>query len=118
MTPRHYHLTKEQILAELLTHTFLDPRYDATFKLLIADEDHPERLVHFLNSMLRLTGPDSIATACLVGTEQDVVLGFEKKIVFDIHCRNDRDEPIIAVHSTHTHNGVTLFPHPCVLPCI
>jgi len=43
-------LTKEEIKAELLTHTFLDPRYDACFKLLIADESHPERLVHFLNT--------------------------------------------------------------------
>ena len=95
--PKNNHLlTKEQIKAELLKHTFLDPKWDATFKLLIADEEHPERLVHFLNSMLRLEGTDRILTAVLQGTEQEVVLGFEKKVVFDIHCRNERDEPIVV----------------------
>jgi len=89
-------LTKEQIKAELLKHTFLDPRFDACFKLLIADEAHPERLVHFLNSLLRLEGLNQIVQATLRGTEQEVLFALERKVIFDIYCRNERGEYIIV----------------------
>ncbi len=89
-------LTKEEIKAELLTHTFLDLRYDACFKLLIADESHPERLVHFLNSLLRLEGSQQIAKATLRGTEQEVLFGLERKVIFDIYCQSEKGEPIIV----------------------
>ena len=96
MNPKNRCMTPAQIKAELKSHTFLDPRWDATFKLLIADEEHPERLVHFLNSLLRLEGSDQITTAILQGTEQEVIFGFEKKVTFDLHCKNERDEPIVV----------------------
>jgi len=96
MNPKNYRLTAAQVKAELLKHTFLDPRYDATFKILIADEEHPERLVHFLNAMLRLEGEQQIVSAVLQGTEQEVIFGYEKKVVFDIACRNEKGEPIIV----------------------
>jgi len=89
-------LTKDEIKAELLTHTFLDPRYDACFKLLIADEAHPERLVHFLNSLLRLEGVEQIAQATLRGTEQEVLFGLERKVIFDIYCQSEKGEPILV----------------------
>ena len=118
MNPKNRSMSPAQIKAELLTHTFLDPRWDASFKLLIADEEHPERLVHFLNSLLRLEGTDQITTAILQGTEQEVIFGFEKKVTFDIHCKNERNEPIIVVHTTRPHQVLTMFAHHEALPSI
>jgi len=98
-------LTREEVVAVLKTHTFLDPLWDASFKILIADEQHPERLVHFLNSLLRLAGDDRISTATLQGTEQEVLFGWEKKVRFDIHCRNQNNEPIIVELQRNGHVG-------------
>lgn len=96
MNPKNFFLTPAQIKEELLKHTFLDPRYDATFKLLLMDGEHPERLVHFLNALLRLTENDRIESAVLQVAEQEVIFGFERKVVFDLHCRNEKGEPIIV----------------------
>ena len=96
MNPFTRKLNPAELVLELKRHAFLDPLWDANFKMLVADQHHPERLVHFLNALLRLQGLERIASATLQGSEQEVVLGFEKKIRFDIHCKSQRGEPIIV----------------------
>jgi len=89
-------LSHEELVAWLRSHTYLDPLWDASFKILIADAAHPERLVHFLNALLRLDGPEEILTADLHIQEHPSPFGYEKGIAFDIHCVNQRGEPIVV----------------------
>jgi len=99
-------MTPDELVQWLLKSTFLDPLWDASFKLLIADPAHPQRLTHFLNSLLRLEGNEAIVSTQLKVNEHPSPFGYEKGISFDIHCANQKGEPIIIEMQR---NGSSLF---------
>lgn len=70
------------------------PFSDGIFKMLMANEAKPERIVKFLNAMLGLTGDKAIKTYTLGVPENPGVLN-DKTAIFDIYGTTQAGEPVL-----------------------
>lgn len=77
-----------------MTERYIDCRTDYGFKRLFGTERNKALLIDFLNALLE--GEEHIRDLTYLNPEQLGVQERERRAVFDVYCRNDRDETFIV----------------------
>jgi predicted transposase/invertase (TIGR01784 family) len=69
---------------------FLDPKNDLVFKRLFGDENHKDRLISFLNNILKLRDDKQIADVHVLNPNQVPRLPELKDTTLDVRCKDQR----------------------------
>lgn len=67
---------------------FLDPKNDFLFKRLFGTEKNKDILIHFINSVLHLTGEDVLHDVTYLQTDQNPEYAYKKQSMVDVLCRD------------------------------
>jgi predicted transposase/invertase (TIGR01784 family) len=67
---------------------FLDPKNDFLFKRLFGTEKNKDILIHFINSVLHLTGEDVLRDVTYLQTDQNPEYAYKKQSMVDVLCRD------------------------------
>ncbi len=75
---------------------YLDPTNDVAFKKVFGTESNKHLLISLLNALLRLKGENEIIDVTILPQEQSPVLREEKKIIFDVRCKDQAGNQYIV----------------------
>ena len=79
---------------------FVDPKNDVAFKKLFGDEHHKSLTINFLNSVLNLSGNESIQAIDFLDSEMLPESINGKKIYLDVYCTDVRGKQFIIEMQT------------------
>ena len=79
----------------IIPGVFVDPKNDVAFKKLFGDDNHKSVTINFLNSMLNLSGDETIKEIEFLKSEVLPDHLFGKKIYLDVFCTNAIDKQFI-----------------------
>lgn len=74
----------DRAIEEIKKHTYLDPLYDAGFKVFLSDED---ALVNFLNGVFHLEGENKIESVIIKNTDINIIFPVVKPFRLDISAK-------------------------------
>ncbi len=101
---------RKKMFDPLFPATYIDFRSDFAFKRLFGTEANKELLLSFLNALL--DGEEDFREITYLNTEQQGRYREERKAMFDVYCKNEKDEYIIVemqVHSQEHYRERSLF---------
>ncbi len=75
---------------------FIDPKNDYAFKRIFGNENKPNILISFLNSMLHLSGETAIKQVTLLNPNQAPRLKETKETILDVRCQNEQGAEYIV----------------------
>jgi predicted transposase/invertase (TIGR01784 family) len=75
---------------------FLDPKNDLAFRRIFGSEKNKSILIHFINDILALEGPDQIQEVNFQPTIQDPEIAAKKQSVVDVLCKDANGVQIIV----------------------